>query len=95
VFRYPGKYFQPYLGAGLGVFHARKHDAETGDTQYSLRHGFNAQAGVRIKATEHVAVFAEWKFNYTRFHFDQTQHLSGSNAKYNVHHFVMGLGYHF
>jgi len=95
VLRYPGEYFQPYLAAGLGIFHARKRDPIDGENQFSLRHGFNAQAGVRIKATRHLAMFAEWKFNYTRFHFDQTAHLAGSTVKYNVHHLVVGIGYHF
>ena len=95
VFRYPGKYFQPYAGAGLGIFHARKHEPTSGDTQYSLRPGFNAQAGIRVLPFRHLSFFTEWKFNYARFHFDQTAHLAGSNAKYNVHHLVGGVAYHF
>jgi len=96
VLRYPGNTFQPYVGAGLGLFHARKTDPiSCTDTQSSLRHGFNAQAGIKIKATGHLAFFAEWKFNYARFHFDQTQNLGGSTVKYNAHHLVMGIGYHF
>ena len=95
VLRYPGKYFQPYVGAGLGIFHAQKRDPRSGVNQYSLRHGFNAQAGMRIKATQHLAFFAEWKFNYTRFHYDEHLPIAGSTVKYNVHHLVAGIGYHF
>jgi hypothetical protein len=95
VFRYPGKYLQPYAGAGLGIFYARKHDPTSGDTLHSLRPGFNAQAGVRVLLFQHLSFFSEWKFNYTRFHFDQTEHLAGSNAKYNAHHLVGGIAYHF
>jgi opacity protein-like surface antigen len=95
VFRYPGTRFQPYIGAGLGLFHAQKHNSITGDTQYSFRHGLNVQGGLRMLASQHLAFFVEWKFNYSRFHFDQTENTSGSNAKYNVHHLVAGIGYHF
>jgi opacity protein-like surface antigen len=56
---------------------------------------FNVQGGLRILASQHVAFFAEWKFKYTRFHFDETGNTAGSNAKYNVHHLVAGIGYHF
>jgi len=95
VFRYPGKRFQPYIGAGLGLFYAQKHNTIFGDSQSSFRHGLNVQGGLRILASQHVAFFAEWKFNYTRFHFDETGNTAGSNAKYNVHHLVAGIGYHF
>ena len=46
-------------------------------------------------ASQHVALFVEWKFNYTRFHFDQTGMTTGSSAKYHVHHLVAGIGYNF
>jgi hypothetical protein len=79
----------------LGIFYARKHDPTSGDTLHSLRPGFNAQAGVRVLLFQHLSFFSEWKFNYTRFHFDQSEHLAGSNAKYNAHHLVGGIAYHF
>ena len=95
VFRYPGKHFQPYIGAGLGLFHARKYEPLSGDTQHSLRHGLNVQGGLRMFALQRLVFFVEWKFNYTRFHFDQREILAGSNATYSAHHLVAGVGYHF
>jgi opacity protein-like surface antigen len=95
VLRYPGKHVQPYIGAGLGLFYAQKRNTIFGDSQSSFRPGVNVQGGLRVLAFEHLAFFAEWKFNYTRFHFDASGNTTGSNANYNAHHLVAGIGYHF
>ena len=43
----------------------------------------------------HIALFGEWKFNYARFHFEEKPDYFGFNGTYNMHHFALGLGYHF
>ena len=95
IFRYPGEHFQPYIGAGLGLFYAQKRNTIFGDSQSSFRPGVNVQGGLRVLAFQHVAFFAEWKFNYTRFHFDAAGNTTGQNANYSAHHLVAGVGYQF
>lgn len=43
-----------------------------------------------------MAVFGEWKFNYTRLDFDETLPSAlGFKGTYQAHHLVFGVGYHF
>jgi opacity protein-like surface antigen len=95
VFRYPGKRLQPYVAVGPGVFFARIKDPNSSDSQSDTRLGLNTQVGIRYFLTRHLAVFGEWKFNYTRFHFKEETDYFGFNASYNMNHFALGLGYHF
>jgi len=100
VFRYPGKRLQPYVAIGPGVFWARLNDAQTGDSQSSVKLGFNSQLGLRYFVNRHVALFGEYKFNYVRLDFKETDvgqptGLDGFDATYSANIFVFGVGYHF
>jgi len=90
IVRYPGKTFQPYAGVGLGVFFA---DAKfQGQTDSDTAPGLNALAGLRIFATEHVALFAEYKYNRATF---TLPNAIGIQADYSANIFMGGLSYHF
>lgn len=95
VFRYPGKRLQPYVAIGPGVFFARIKDPNSSDSQSDTRLGLNTQVGIRYLLTRHIALFGEWKFNHARFHFEEQPDYFGFNGTYNMHHFALGLGYHF
>ena len=71
VFRYPGEWFQPYVGGGLGLYFAEVTLDGFGTASDSVVPGFNALAGIRafLNDSKSVAVFAEYKFNYAKFKF--------------------------
>lgn len=89
VYRYPGEILQPYAGVGIGVFVAQASNAAESDT--SLSPGLNVQAGLRVMVFKQVAVFGEYKFNWTRLNFKD----SDESAQYKASLFVFGAGYHF
>lgn len=98
LFRYPGKRFQPYLGIGPGVFFGTHEFA--GESQSSTTVGLNTQLGLRYFMSRHWALFGEYKFNYARFNFEETNPgqpigLDGVKATYSAHIFALGIGYHF
>lgn len=95
VFRYPGKRLQPYIAIGPGVFFSRIKDPNSSDSQSDTRLGLNTQVGIQYFLTRHLALFGEWKFNHARFHFEENPDYFGFNATYNMHHFALGVGYHF
>jgi len=88
--RYPGKQFQPYAGVGLGVFFAEAKFQGTSDKDVAP--GLNAIAGVRYFATDHIALFAEYKYNRAAFELPDA---IGIKADYSANHFVGGVSYHF
>lgn len=90
IVRYPGKTFQPYAGVGLGMFFA--HATFRGQSDDDSAAGLNALAGLRIFATDHVALFAEYKYNRTSFTFPN---VIGLEADYSANIFMGGLSYHF
>jgi len=71
VFRYPGEWFQPYIGGGLGLYFAELTLDDFGTASDGLVPGINALAGIRafLNDAKSVAVFAEYKFNYAKFKF--------------------------
>lgn len=96
VARYPGERFQPYAGAGPGIFFAQLKDST--DSTSSTKPGLNTQVGLRYLITPNLAVFGEWKYNHVRFNFDTPAFgagISGLSLHYSAHHFVFGIGYHF
>lgn len=100
VFRYPAKRLQPYVAVGPGIFFARLKDAQTDESQSSTKLGLNMQLGLRYFMSRHVALFGEYKFNYVRLDFKETNvgqptGLDGFDATYSAHNFVFGVGYHF
>lgn len=90
VVRYPGKTFQPYAGVGLGVFFAKA--TFQGQSDSDTVPGLNALAGLRVFATDHVALFAEYKYNRATFNFPNA---IGFEADYSANIFMGGLSYHF
>ncbi len=71
IFRYPGEWFQPYIGGGLGLYFAEITLDGFGTATDSVVPGINALAGIRAFLNEgkSIAVFAEYKFNYAKFKF--------------------------
>lgn len=100
VARYQMGAFEPYVGVGPGIFFIRSSHPSygTGMSGYvdaDVRPGLNTQLGLRYRLTEHVALFGEWKVNYTRFHLEPRGPYGGVNANYLVNIFAFGVGYHF
>jgi opacity protein-like surface antigen len=97
LFRYPGEYFQPYFGIGPAVFRVRNTLSDTGitETLTSTSPGVNAEVGLRYLVTRHLALFGEWKFNYTQIRIKETSNFTGQNSIYQAQMFVFGIGYHF
>lgn len=86
MFRVPGYYVEPYAGAGIGAFWARLSDSTGSDND--IAPGANLLAGVRFYFNEEVALFTEYKYNYTKFTDD-------IKAKYSSHGLFGGLSFHF
>lgn len=87
-----------YAGAGLGVFFAETSN-QFGRATDNARAGLNALAGTKFFFNEHIALFAEYKFNYVDLRFDQNQVVGGAtaglNGTYLINHVVGGLAFHF
>lgn len=90
VVRYPGKTFQPYAGVGLGMFFAEA--KFQGQSDNDTAPGLNALAGLRVFATNHIALFAEYKYHRATFTFPTA---IGFEADYSANMFMGGLSYHF
>jgi len=88
--RYPGKQFQPYAGVGLGLFFAEA--TFQGQSDKDVAPGLNALAGLRYFATDHLAVFAEYKYNRAAFELPDA---IGLKADYSASHFLGGVSFHF
>jgi opacity protein-like surface antigen len=104
MLRYHKTRLQPYLGVGPGIFFARiKGEGPAPDspesTSDNARLGLNAKVGLEYHVTKHLMAFAEWKFNYAHFKFDENQNLwpfpYGLDATYTMHLVSFGVGYHF
>lgn len=95
VVRYPGGRFQPYAGAGVGLFFAHRTDGVTGSSQSSTQPGLNTQLGLRYLLTKHLGLFGEWKYNYARFTFAETDKLFGTDYTYHAHMLALGVSYSF
>ena len=91
IARYPGKLLQPYLGIGGGAF------GFNASGQFSGRQvvpGLNAQAGLKVLATEEWGLFVEGKYNYaTITNLDPSGY--GLSGVYSVFNVVAGIAYHF
>ncbi|HEU4387858.1 MAG TPA: outer membrane beta-barrel protein [Blastocatellia bacterium] len=90
VVRYPGNTFQPYAGVGLGVFFAEA--KFQGQSESDTAPGLNALAGMRLFATDHLALFAEYKYNRATFNLPN---VIGFEADYSANIFMGGVSYHF
>ena len=84
-----------YAGAGPGIFFAETSN-QFGRSTDNGRVGLNALAGLKYFMNRHIAVFAEYKFNYARFDFNQAQgSTAGLTGNYLASHVVGGLAWHF
>jgi opacity protein-like surface antigen len=90
VVRYPGKTFQPYAGVGLGMMFAEA--KFRGQSDSDTAPGLNALAGIRVFATDHLALFAEYKYHRASFTFPTA---IGFEADYSANLFMGGVSYHF
>ncbi len=88
MFRFPGYYIEPYVGAGIGGFWAKLSDSSGSDKDFSP--GANILGGVRFYLNENFALFSEYKYNYTKFKFGDTY-----KATYSSHGLFGGLSFHF
>jgi opacity protein-like surface antigen len=98
MFRYPGNRLQPYIGIGPGIFiaHIKDPSITQGDnSQSSTKIGLNTLIGVRYFLTRHVSAFAEGKYNYVRFNFEENPNFFGFNATYTPITVGFGISYHF
>ena len=98
LFRYPGETFQPYLGAGAGIFWGEIISDLPGPALGSNgKPGFNLLGGFRGFFTDSLAGFIEYKFNYVEFDFRTTifglSH--GFKSTYSANMIAAGLSYHF
>ena len=91
VARYPGTVFQPYVGIGAGAFYFN------GSGQFDGRQvvpGLNAQAGLKVLATDEWGLFVEGKYNYaTISNLDPDGF--GLSGVYNAINVLAGVAYHF
>ncbi len=89
---------QVYGGVGLGLFFAETSN-QFGRASDNAQAGLNALAGMKYFFNEHIALFAEYKFNYVDLKFDQNQiaggPTAGLNGTYLINNVVGGLAYHF
>lgn len=92
IIRYPGARFQPYIGAGPALAIIKVFD----DGGTSSRLGISALAGVRLLVTNHLGLFAEYKYLRASYESDHaiTQTL-GVKGDYSANHLVVGASYHF
>ena len=97
VVRYPGERFQPYAGVGMGLFFARVHDGQSGESSSDTKVGLNTQLGLRFLVTKHLAIFGEWKYNRASLNFSSssTAATGGLRGDYSANILAFGLGYHF
>lgn len=89
MFRFPGYYVEPYAGGGIGAFWGRISDSTGSDNDVSP--GVNALAGLRFYINDEVALFTEYKYNYTKFKFKD----SLFEATYSSHGLYGGISFHF
>jgi hypothetical protein len=104
VARYPGTTFQPYVGIGGGAFYFSSSGQDQRNslgqiTSYGIDGrqvvpGLNAQAGLKVLATEEWGIFVEGKYNYaTITNLDPAG--VGLSGTYNAFNAVAGVAYHF
>jgi opacity protein-like surface antigen len=96
IARYPGRTFQPYVGAGVGAGIAHIGDTATVRGDSDVAAAWNVLAGLRAFVTPKIAVFGEYKYTGATFAFDQAfGDLGGFSGNYRAQHILGGLSYHF
>lgn len=96
IARYPGRTFQPYVGAGIAVGIAHIGDNATVRSDTDVTAVWNILAGMRAFVTPTIAVFTEYKHTGTSLQFDRAFGPDGGFAgNYRAQHVLIGLSYHF
>lgn len=96
IARYPGRTFQPYVGAGIGAGIAHIGDTATVRSDTDVAAAWNILAGLRVFVTSQIAIFGEYKYTGATFKFDQAfGELGGFSGNYRAQHILGGLSYHF
>ena len=89
IARYPGEWFQPYAGVGLGIFIFK-----TADTVP----GLIVLAGGRFFLTKNIALFGEYKYNRASTEADAIILGLGAGRlqfDYSAHILALGIGFHY
>ena len=89
ILRFPGYYVEPYAGAGVGAFIGTLSGSSGSDTDLSP--GVNALGGLRFYLNDQVSLFSEYKYNYTKFQFND----SLIKGTYSSHGLYGGFSFHF
>ncbi|MBH0179367.1 MAG: porin family protein [Nitrospira sp.] len=96
IARYPGRTFQPYVGAGIGMAIARIGETATVRSDTDVTAAWNLLIGLRAFLTPQIAVFTEYKYQGVSLQFDQAFGSDGGFAgNYRAQHILGGLSYHF
>ena len=96
IARYPGRTFQPYVGAGIGAAIAHIGDTATVRSDSDVAAAWNVLVGLRAFITPKIAVFGEYKYTGATFKFDQALPPdAGFSGNYRAQHILGGLSYHF
>ena len=94
IARYPGARWQPYVGLGLAYVNAKLSDE--GFTVSDSAPGVNLLAGVKVFVTRDLSVFAEGKYTYSSFQFEDAGVVgAGIKGVYSVPGVMVGIAWHF
>jgi len=89
IAKYPDGPLQPYIGAGPAVVHARFSDSNTFNSGSTTALGLSAVGGLRLMFSDHIGLFAEYKYIRAALEFDDLE------ADAAVHAAVGGLNFAF
>lgn len=109
MLRYPGKWVQPYIGAGIGVSYAQLDDVniQLGCQQQSVfgdsidfAFAYQFLGGLRVRLTESFFLFGEYKYFSTNYKWSRLGSYNGSSnwnvsLDYRTQIFAGGLGFAF
>ena len=96
IARHPGRTFQPYVGAGIGMAIARIGETATIRSDTDTSAAWNLLVGLRAFVTPRIAVFTEYRYTGTSLQFDHAFGPDGGFAgNYRAQHVLGGLSYHF
>lgn len=96
IARYPGRTFQPYVGAGIGAAIAHLGNTSTVRSDSDVAPAWNVLLGLRAFITPQIAVFGEYKYTGASFKFDGAFGPDGGfSGNYRAQHLLGGLSYHF
>ncbi len=87
--RYPGYMIEPYAGAGIGAFFAKLSDSAGSDNDVAP--GVNLLAGIRFYMNQHIALYTEGKYNYSKWKFND----SSLKFTYETYAILAGVSFHF